>query len=69
MNAIFIWAAYGISAVVLTGMVIWSVADARRQCQRLEALRETGTKRRRPAHGNAAETARDARPAGARVNK
>ncbi|MCF1505370.1 heme exporter protein CcmD [Afifella sp. H1R] len=43
----FILAAYGASALVLIGLVVWVVADTRIQKRRLNELEKAGPRRRR----------------------
>ncbi len=45
-HAAFIWSAYGITVLVLAGLVAWLVLDGRTQEQRLAALAARGVKRR-----------------------
>lgn len=45
-NAAFIWWAYGMVAVVLTGLVVWLIVDGRDQERRLKSLEARGVKRR-----------------------
>jgi heme exporter protein CcmD len=47
--ATYIWAAYGVVAVVLVGLTCWIWADLRRQSALLAALERTGAPRRRRA--------------------
>lgn len=45
-NAAFIWAAYGATALVLTGLVARAILDERRQKKVLIKLEEQGVRRR-----------------------
>jgi heme exporter protein D len=45
-NAVFIWAAYGTTAVVLAGLVARAILDERRQKKVLVRLEEQGVRRR-----------------------
>lgn len=45
-NAAFIWAAYGATALVLTGLVARAILDERRQKRVLVKLEEQGVRRR-----------------------
>ena len=45
-HAGFIWAAYGATAVILAGLIIWIRADARHQLRLLEELEAQGVRRR-----------------------
>jgi heme exporter protein D len=45
-HAAYIWASYGIVALVLTGLVAWLVADGRHQQRLLDELDARGVKRR-----------------------
>ncbi len=47
--AVYIWACYGLSALVLIGLVLWSVSRARAVRQELESL--DGARRRAKAGG------------------
>lgn len=42
----FIWAAYGVSAFVIAGLIAWLIFDGRRQAHALAALEKLGIKRR-----------------------
>ena len=45
-HAAFIWACYGVVAVVLSCFVAWLVFDGRRQQRLIEALEARGVRRR-----------------------
>jgi heme exporter protein D len=45
-HAGFIWAAYGVVAVVLAALVTWLVLDGRRQQQLIDELEARGIRRR-----------------------
>ncbi len=45
-HAAFIWSAYGVTALVLAGLITWLVADGRVQERRLADLATRGVKRR-----------------------
>ncbi len=45
-HAAFIWSAYGITAVVLAGLISWLVLDGREQERRLADLAKRGVTRR-----------------------
>lgn len=45
-HAGFIWMAYGVSALVLTGLIAWIRIDARRQLNLLADLEAKGIRRR-----------------------
>jgi len=45
-HAGFIWAAYGVVAVVLAALVAWLVLDGRRQQQLIDELEARGIRRR-----------------------
>lgn len=45
-HAGFIWAAYGATAVILTGLIVWIRADARHQRRLLDELEAQGVRRR-----------------------
>ena len=45
-HAGFIWAAYGVVAVVLAALVAWLVLDGRRQQQLVDELEARGIRRR-----------------------
>ena len=52
----FIWMAYGISALVLAGLIGWIRIDARNQMQLLADLEDKGIRRRSaPARGSQGE--------------
>jgi heme exporter protein D len=50
-HAGFIWAAYGVVAVVLTALVAWLVLDGRRQQQLVDELEARGIRRRSRRNG------------------
>ncbi len=56
-HAGFIWAAYGATAVILTGLIVWIRADARHQMQLLDELEAQGI-RRRSADASASRSAK-----------
>ncbi len=45
-HAAFIWSAYGVTLLVLVGLIAWLVLDGRAQDQRLTSLAARGVKRR-----------------------
>ena len=45
-HAGFIWAAYGVVAVVLAALVAWLALDGRRQQQLIDELESRGVRRR-----------------------
>jgi heme exporter protein D len=45
-HAAFIWSAYGITGIVLAGLIAWLVADGRAQERRLADLAARGVTRR-----------------------
>jgi len=45
-HAAFIWSAYGITVLVLAGLIAWLVLDGRTQERRLTGLAARGVKRR-----------------------
>jgi heme exporter protein D len=45
-HAAFIWSAYGISAVVIAGLIYRAIADERKQRRVLVRLEEQGIRRR-----------------------
>jgi heme exporter protein D len=51
-HAAFIWAAYGIVATMIGGLIAWLVADGRRQARRLADLEARGVRRRSSAAGS-----------------
>lgn len=51
-HAVFIWAAYGIVATVIGGLIAWLVVDGRRQVRRLADLEARGVRRRSSATGS-----------------
>ncbi len=51
-HAAFIWSAYGITVLVLAGLVAWLVLDGRTQEQRLASLAARGVKRRSDRSSN-----------------
>lgn len=55
-HAGFIWMAYGVSALVLAGLIGWIRIDARNQMQLLAELEDKGIRRRSaPARGSQGE--------------
>jgi len=50
-HAAFIWAAYGVVAVVLTALVAWLVLDGRHQQQLIDELEARGIRRRSRRNG------------------
>lgn len=57
-NAVFVWAAYAVVAVVLVTLVLWLFADGSRQQRKLDRLDAEGV-RRRSAHPAPASETRD----------
>ena len=45
-HAAFIWLAYAIVAVVVALLIVWLVADGRKQFSEIEALEKRGIRRR-----------------------
>jgi heme exporter protein D len=45
-HAAFIWISYATVAVVVTALIVWLVADGRKQMADLEALERRGIRRR-----------------------
>jgi heme exporter protein D len=45
-HATYIWASYGVVAIVLAGLVAWLIADGRHQQRLLDELDARGVKRR-----------------------
>jgi heme exporter protein D len=45
-HAAFIWSAYGVTALVIAGLIAWLAVDGREQSRRLAELAERGVKRR-----------------------
>jgi heme exporter protein D len=45
-HAAYIWASYGVVAVVLAGLAAWLIADGRHQQRLLDELDARGVKRR-----------------------
>ena len=45
-HAAFIWASYGVVALVLAVMIAWLIADGRYQQRRLDDLEARGVRRR-----------------------
>jgi heme exporter protein D len=45
-HAAYIWAAYGVTALVLAGLVAWLIADGRHQQRLLDELDARGVRRR-----------------------
>ncbi|MEZ5844421.1 MAG: heme exporter protein CcmD [Hyphomicrobiaceae bacterium] len=45
-HAVFIWASYGATTVVLAGLVAWLIADGRRLERALRDLEARGVRRR-----------------------
>jgi heme exporter protein D len=52
-HAAFIWSSYGITVVVLAGLIAWLVLDGRAQERRLAELAARGVKRRSVSSSNA----------------
>ena len=52
-NATFIWAAYGMVAFVIVGLIAWLVLDGREQQRRLADFEARGVKRRAGAKTSA----------------
>jgi heme exporter protein D len=50
-HAAFIWISYAAATVTVIGLVLWLVADGRKQAADLEALERQGVKRRSAAPG------------------
>ncbi|MCL4767807.1 MAG: heme exporter protein CcmD [Hyphomicrobiaceae bacterium] len=48
-HAAFIWASYGVNALVLGALIAWLVADGRLQQRRLDQLEARGVRRRSSA--------------------
>jgi heme exporter protein D len=49
-HAAFIWASYGITAIVLSGLVFRAIFEERRQRQAIARLEEQGVRRRSDAY-------------------
>jgi heme exporter protein D len=45
-HAAFIWAAYGVTGVVLAGLIAWLNLDGRRQQRLIDELESRGARRR-----------------------
>jgi heme exporter protein D len=45
-HAAFIWISYAAVAVVVTALIVWLIADGRKQAGDLEALERRGIRRR-----------------------
>jgi heme exporter protein D len=45
-HAVFIWSSYGLTALVLAGLIAWLVADGRALQRRLADLAARGVRRR-----------------------
>ena len=58
-HATFIWAAYGVVTLVLSGLIGWLIADGRRQQQRLNEFEMRGVRRRSatPTSRNSSQSA------------
>ena len=52
-NATFIWAAYGMVAFVVVGLIVWLILDGREQLRRLADFEARGVKRRAGAKSGA----------------
>ncbi len=52
-HAAFIWSSYGVTVVVLAGLIAWLVLDGRAQERRLAELAARGVKRRSAPSSNA----------------
>ena len=50
-HAAFIWASYAAVGGTVAGLIIWLIADGRKQVADLNALDRQGVKRRGPAGG------------------
>jgi len=53
-NAPFIWAAYGMVAFVIVGLIAWLILDGREQQRRLADFEARGVKRRTGPESGAA---------------
>ena len=49
--ALFIWSAYGVSAMVLVGLSLYIWSDLKRQARLLQRLKERGAPKRPRAQG------------------
>ncbi len=45
-HAAFIWASYALVATIVSGLIVWLIADGRKQRADLDALERQGVKRR-----------------------
>ncbi len=45
-HAAFIWISYAAVIVTVAGLIVWLIADGRRQTAELEALEDRGIRRR-----------------------
>jgi heme exporter protein D len=45
-HAAFIWSSYALTAVVITALIVWLLADSRRYTRRLQDLESRGVRRR-----------------------
>lgn len=50
-HAAFIWISYAAVTVTITGLILWLIADGRKQAADLEALERQGVKRRSASPG------------------
>jgi heme exporter protein D len=53
-HALYVSAAYGISALVLVGLVVWILADQRGRQREMAELEASGARRRSDRKGTAA---------------
>ena len=53
-HALYVAAAYGVSALVLAGLALWILADQRARRREMAALEASGVRRRSDARGTQA---------------
>jgi heme exporter protein D len=51
-HAVFIWSSYGVTVLVIAGLIAWLVVDGRAQERRLADLAARGVKRRSDRSSN-----------------
>ena len=51
-HAAFIWASYGAVTLVIGGLILWLVADGRKQAAALKELEARGVRRRSASNGS-----------------
>lgn len=61
--AVYVWSAYGVSAVILIALTVWTLASLKRSGAELEAMQALAPRRRRRRSAQGDSGANDAKEA------